>query len=147
MRLCYKPHAYQEYAIEFIKKNPIAAILLDMGMGKTAITLMAIQHLMYETFALEGLSKEQADQAMIETYGLNVADYVDALLKNYSVADMFDIYSSNEVYYVEGNKVFSALDWKAKFDDSEFTITQNGKLLINELTLEEGGPALIWSKA
>ena len=22
MRLCYKPHAYQEYAIEFIKKNP-----------------------------------------------------------------------------------------------------------------------------
>ena len=104
-------------------------------------------NLMYETFALEGLSKEQADQAMIETYGLNVADYVDALLKNYSVADMFDIYSSNEVYYVEGNKVFSALDWKAKFDDSEFTITQNGKLLINELTLEEGGPALIWSKA
>lgn len=46
----FKPHNYQQYAIDFICNNPIAAILLDMGMGKTAITLMAIQYLMYETF-------------------------------------------------------------------------------------------------
>ena len=46
----FKPHNYQQYAIDFIINNPIAAILLDMGMGKTAITLMAIQHLMYEAF-------------------------------------------------------------------------------------------------
>lgn len=46
----FKPHSYQKYAIDFIEQNPVSAILLDMGMGKTAITLMAIQHLMYETF-------------------------------------------------------------------------------------------------
>lgn len=46
----FKPHNYQQFAIDFISNNPIAAILLDMGMGKTAITLMAIQYLMYETF-------------------------------------------------------------------------------------------------
>ena len=46
----FNPHKYQQYAIDFIIKNPIAAILLDMSMGKTAICLMAIQHLMYETF-------------------------------------------------------------------------------------------------
>lgn len=46
----YKPHNYQQYAIDFIIKNPIAAILLDMGMGKTSLTLMAIQKLMYEMF-------------------------------------------------------------------------------------------------
>lgn len=46
----FKPHNYQQFAIDFITNNPIAAILLDMGMGKTAITLMAIQYLMYETF-------------------------------------------------------------------------------------------------
>ena len=50
MRLCYKPHPYQEYAIEFIKKNSIAAILLDMGMGKSSITLTAIMELMYDSF-------------------------------------------------------------------------------------------------
>lgn len=46
----YKPHEYQKYAIEFIKKNPIAAILLDMGMGKTSIVLSALNELMYDSF-------------------------------------------------------------------------------------------------
>lgn len=46
----FNPHKYQQYAIDFITHNPIVAILLDMGMGKTVITLMAIQFLMYETF-------------------------------------------------------------------------------------------------
>lgn len=46
----YKPHEYQKYAIEFIKKNPIAAILLDMGMGKTSIVLSALNDLMYDSF-------------------------------------------------------------------------------------------------
>ena len=32
----YKPHKYQTFAIEFIKNHPVAAILLDMGMGKTS---------------------------------------------------------------------------------------------------------------
>lgn len=30
----YKPHDYQTYATNFILKNPTAAILLDMGLGK-----------------------------------------------------------------------------------------------------------------
>lgn len=46
----YKPHEYQKYAIEFIKKNPIAAILLDMGMGKTSIVLSALNELVYDSF-------------------------------------------------------------------------------------------------
>lgn len=46
----FKAHNYQQFAIDFIINNPIAAILLDCGMGKTAITLFAIQYLMYESF-------------------------------------------------------------------------------------------------
>lgn len=46
----YSPHEYQEYAIRFIEENPVAAIFLDMGMGKTSIVLTAILHLMYEQF-------------------------------------------------------------------------------------------------
>lgn len=48
----FKPHDYQRYAIEFIENHPMAAILLDMGMGKTAITLMAVEYLMYEMFVI-----------------------------------------------------------------------------------------------
>lgn len=46
----YNPHDYQRYAINFIKENPIAAILLDMGMGKTSIVLAAINALMFDSF-------------------------------------------------------------------------------------------------
>ena len=46
----YSPHEYQKYAINFIKEHPIAAILLDMGMGKSSITLTAIMDLMYDRF-------------------------------------------------------------------------------------------------
>jgi len=42
----YVPHSYQSYATEFILKNPIAAILLQMGLGKSVITLTAIRELL-----------------------------------------------------------------------------------------------------
>ena len=46
----YKPHNYQTYATNFILKNPTAAILLDMGLGKSVITLTAIEQLIYDSF-------------------------------------------------------------------------------------------------
>ena len=46
----FKPHDYQRYAIEFIESHPIAAVILQMGLGKTVCTLTAIEHLMYDTF-------------------------------------------------------------------------------------------------
>lgn len=48
----FKPHDYQQYAIRYIETHPIAAILLDMGLGKTVITLTAIQHLLYDSFEI-----------------------------------------------------------------------------------------------
>ena len=46
----FKPHDYQKYAIEFIESHPIAAVILQMGLGKTVCTLTAIEHLIYDTF-------------------------------------------------------------------------------------------------
>ena len=44
------PHDYQKFAVEHIINNPIAALLLDMGLGKTVITLTAIEELMQDRF-------------------------------------------------------------------------------------------------
>ena len=33
----YNPHEYQRFAIKYIETHPIAAILLDMGLGKSSI--------------------------------------------------------------------------------------------------------------
>jgi len=42
----YQPHDYQKYATKFIIDHPVAAILLQMGLGKSVITLTAIQQLL-----------------------------------------------------------------------------------------------------
>ena len=41
----YKPHDYQKYATDFILSHPISAILLQMGLGKSVITLTAMKEL------------------------------------------------------------------------------------------------------
>ncbi len=42
----YQPHDYQAYATQFILAHPVAAILLEMGLGKSVITLTAIGKLL-----------------------------------------------------------------------------------------------------
>ena len=46
----YSPHDYQRYAAEFIITHPVSALLLDMGLGKTSITLTAINNLLFDNF-------------------------------------------------------------------------------------------------
>lgn len=48
----YNPHDYQRYAAEFIIVHPISALLLDMGLGKTSITLTAINDLLFDSFEI-----------------------------------------------------------------------------------------------
>lgn len=43
-------HDYQKYAVKFIEEHPTAALLLEMGLGKTITTLTAIDNLMYDMF-------------------------------------------------------------------------------------------------
>lgn len=46
----YEPHSYQEAATNFICKHAEAAIFLECGLGKTAITLAAVKYLMHDAF-------------------------------------------------------------------------------------------------
>lgn len=43
----YTPHSYQEYAYKRIVDDPAVGLFLDMGLGKTVITLTAINELKY----------------------------------------------------------------------------------------------------
>ena len=51
----YQPHEYQKYATNFILKHPVAAVLLEMGLGKSVITLTAIYELMLNRFEVESV--------------------------------------------------------------------------------------------
>ncbi|KOF56136.1 DEAD/DEAH box helicase [Clostridium sp. DMHC 10] len=48
--MIYKPHSYQEYATKWILDKEKVGLLMDMGLGKTVVTLTAIGELMYDYF-------------------------------------------------------------------------------------------------
>ena len=48
----YSPHEYQKYATEYIETHPVAAVLLSMGLGKTSITLTALNDLLFDSFEI-----------------------------------------------------------------------------------------------
>lgn len=48
----YEPHFYQTYTKEFILSHKEAAIFLDCGLGKTVVTLTAIEELLHDFFEI-----------------------------------------------------------------------------------------------
>lgn len=50
----FEPHDYQTYAIDYIETHPVSAVLLDMGLGKTVISLTAIADLLFDSSSYSG---------------------------------------------------------------------------------------------
>lgn len=48
----FKPHTYQKSAMDWIIKKNKTGLFLPMGMGKTSVTLSAINELMYDQFEI-----------------------------------------------------------------------------------------------
>lgn len=46
----YKPHNYQQFASDFILEHSVCCLMLDMGLGKTVITLTALWELVLDRF-------------------------------------------------------------------------------------------------
>ena len=51
--MIFKPHPYQQAAIDFILEHPGAALWMEMGLGKTACTLTALHILLYDAYAVQ----------------------------------------------------------------------------------------------
>ena len=50
--MIYELHDYQKYVIEYIQNQPVSAVFLDMGLGKTSITLTALNNLLFDYFTV-----------------------------------------------------------------------------------------------
>lgn len=46
----YNPHDYQDYATDFVLEHPYCGLILDMGLGKSVITLTALWELLLDRF-------------------------------------------------------------------------------------------------
>lgn len=49
----YNPYNYQKFSLEHVLKHPFSGLFLDMGLGKTIITLTAIEQLMYQDLSIK----------------------------------------------------------------------------------------------
>ena len=49
----FVPHPYQQYCIDQVLQKPALGLFLDMGLGKSAISLMAVNELKYGRFAVQ----------------------------------------------------------------------------------------------
>lgn len=98
---------------------------------------------MYKQFSDLGLNKEQANEAMIGQYGMNVEAYAK---KSASAFNWESIFATDlqGVYYVSGGKMYSGNSWKSELESDNFTITGN---TLEIESLKKALPDLVMTRA
>lgn len=112
----YTPRAYQEYAENFILEHEAAGLFLDMGLGKTAISLSACEKLLRDSFdiykplviapllpAKDTWPKELAKWDNLEglTYSLIVGSEKERIAALNADADFYIVNRENVVWLVD----------------------------------------------
>ena len=82
----YVPHDYQQYATEYIKSHPVAAVLLDMGLGKTAISLTALLDLLFDSFEAHRVLVIAPLRVARDTWPAEIEKWDHLKMLTYSVA-------------------------------------------------------------
>jgi len=82
----FKPHNYQKYAVEYIKSHPVAAILLDMGLGKTVISLTAMADLLLDSFEVHKILVIGPLRVARDSWPMEVAKWEHLKHLTYAVA-------------------------------------------------------------
>ena len=82
----YEPHDYQQYAIRYIETHPVAAVLLDMGLGKTSITLTALNDLLFDSFEVHKVIVIGPLRVARNTWGAEIEKWDHLAGLEYSVA-------------------------------------------------------------
>ena len=82
----YEPHDYQKYATAYIEEHPYAAVLLDMGLGKTSITLTAIADLLFDSFEVHKVLVIAPLRVARDTWSAEIQKWDQLSHLTYSVA-------------------------------------------------------------
>lgn len=82
----YNPHSYQQFAAEYIETHPVAAVLLDMGLGKTSITLTALADLLFDSFEIHKVLVIAPLRVASVTWSAEIDKWEHLHILKYSVA-------------------------------------------------------------
>lgn len=118
------------FSAEIIDEEGFMAALID-----------AYEKILYEEFASYGLSKEDADAAIQQEYGLDVRGYLEATLGELDFNELLEsIYSEMDlggVYYIENGKLYSGISWAAAMTEETYTLSGD-TLVIDNISQELG---------
>lgn len=92
----------------------------------------------YAELAAQGMSKEEADAAVLAGYDMTMEEYIDAYLEAVDFNSMFDgIFSAlNGVYYMKDGKLFTGLSWDLVTEDP--CTLEGDTLVIDSFSAELG---------
>lgn len=82
----FKPHEYQQYAISYIEEHETAAVLLDMGLGKTSITLTALYDLLFDCFEIPHVLVIAPLRVARNTWSAEIEKWDHLKMLRYSIA-------------------------------------------------------------
>ena len=82
----YSSHEYQRFAAEYIKSLPVAAVLLDMGLGKTSITLTALNDLLFDSFDIHRVLVIAPLRVARNTWSAEIEKWDHLQMLQYSIA-------------------------------------------------------------
>jgi SNF2 family DNA or RNA helicase len=85
--MTYIAHDYQRYASDFIEEHPASAILLSCGLGKTIITLTAVQNLLFDSFLVHKVLIIAPLRVARDTWPAEISkwDHLDDLISSVAV--------------------------------------------------------------
>ncbi len=82
----YKAHDYQQYATDFIIEHPVSCLILDMGLGKTVITLTALEELLFDYFEIRKVLVIAPKRVAETTWPVEIGKWEHLSDMTYSVA-------------------------------------------------------------
>ena len=89
---------------------------------------------LYTELAAQGLDKEAADAAMVETYGMGVQEFAEAAAAEMDFSAIFEAMSITGVYYVDGDQLYTGITWDMEMGASSFTLEGDSLTLSEELS-------------
>lgn len=83
----YQPHPYQVMCTEHVLKNPACALFVDMGLGKTSITLVALVDLLFDRLECSKVLVVAPKRVAAHTWPAEVAKWTFSERLRVSVLD------------------------------------------------------------
>lgn len=83
-----------------------------------AAMIQYIVDVSYQEFAAAGFSKEQAEQSVMDNYGMTLEEFAADAAKSMDFNAIFEAFGMTGVYYIEGNTLYSGINWNNLAPDS-----------------------------